>query len=74
MKDVFDLPVITAIVTKHGKDNAQVLTRRALQKGCGLSLVRIVSRCLLTVVTLQVGDPASKGSRTRNESSRIWPI
>ena len=36
-KGMFDHPVITAIATKHGKDNAQVLIRWTLQKGCGLS-------------------------------------
>ena len=54
-KGMFDHPAITAIATKYGKDNAQVLIRWTLQKGCGLSLVRITSHCLLTVVTLAGG-------------------
>ena len=36
---MFDHPVITTIADKHGKDNAQVLIRWSLQKGCGLPLV-----------------------------------
>lgn len=34
---MFDHPVITAIANKHDKDNAQVLVRWTLQKGCGFS-------------------------------------
>jgi aryl-alcohol dehydrogenase-like predicted oxidoreductase len=55
-KGMFDHPAITAIANKHGKDNAQVLIRWTLQKGCGFSLVLTSSHRLLTVVTSQVGD------------------
>ena len=48
---MFDHPAITAIADKHGKDNAQVLIRWTLQKGCGLSPVQTVSGYLLIVVT-----------------------
>ena len=37
---MFDHPVITAIAKKHGKDNAQVLIRWTLQKGCSFSRYR----------------------------------
>ena len=59
-KGMFDHPTITAVANKHGKDNAQVLIRWTLQKGCGLFLVRTVLHCLLTVVALQVGNPTQK--------------
>lgn len=39
-KGMYDHPTITAIALKHGKDNAQVLIRWTLQKGCGISCLR----------------------------------
>ena len=46
-RGMFDHPVITAIADKHGRDNAQVLIRWSLQKGCGLPFVLVYAAVFL---------------------------
>ena len=58
-KGMFDHSVVTAIANKHGKDNAQVLIRWNLQKGCDLCVFGPLHH-LLTVMALQMGDPTKK--------------